>query len=81
MIGKLKLGDGSEAVLEDDGKWRCHDEVIQTFLNIRYSPDKETGPGAVLPYGVQSIHSAASALGAKVIQAPKVPPLRPGEIS
>ena len=64
MIGKV-VGEGVEAVLEDNGVWRSRDPIVRDYLNSRYSGKDHSPSDGV--FGFRMLSEAAKALGGRVV--------------
>lgn len=78
-IGKVKLSNGKQAVLNEKGEWSSEDVVLQDYLNLRFRLKDNYSMG--LPSGWSTVSAAAEKLKGEPVFPHKLKPLPKGCIS
>lgn len=68
---RIRLDDGTEAWMEEDGLWHCENNFVRRMLRILFAPGKIYFP---TPDPNPAYHAAKAAidfLGGEILKAPK----------
>ena len=82
ILGRIILSKKAQivATLTSDGSWKCSDETIEKYLNLRFPLFGKYGSPSMGKPGAAALHDAAEKLGGKVEYLAKFPEMPPGTI-
>lgn len=63
------------ATLNKSGEWESEARYLTWYLKLHFDPNRDTGVGAVLPFGHYAASRAAEQLGAEVKYEQSMEPL------
>ena len=78
-IGRIQF-DGTTAVLENNGQWRCDDREIEEYLNDEFALTGWWVSPAMGAPGAALLYEAAQALGGKSEYLQKIEPPKKGVV-